>query len=478
MSLEPFSLPDRYRLEGGIASGGMAAVYAAHDTVLNRPVAVKVLADHLNDDPMARRRFEREGRAAAGLSSHPGVVTIFDVGEYRGRAFMVMERREGGTLADAGRVSRERALGWLRTVAEALDAAHAQGVVHRDIKPANLLLDDQDRVAVADFGIAQLAAETERFTQTGQVLGPASYLAPEQAAGEPATEASDRYSLAVVAYELLSGQRPFTSDNFAAQARAHLEDTPPPAPGLPRGAQEALHRGLAKRPQDRWPTAVAFVDALEEGLGAPTPPPPPVAPTRATVPMAPERRRPWLIPAAIVLLIALIAGIALAASGGNDGKPATQARKTPAPQKHKKAKPTPTATPTAAATEAPATATPAQTTSSSGGDPAALHAQGFSLLGQGDYAGAVDPLRQAVAACHGSGPLDPCGYAYYNYGLALNRSGDPNDAIPVLESRLKIWGDNSSGDVQRELDSARANAGEAPAKSKPEPPGKAKGHKK
>src|SRR3954471_15479698 len=113
-------LPERYRLEGGIAAGGMAAVYHAHDTLLNRPVAVKVLADHLNDDPVARRRFEREARAAAGLSSHPGVVTIFDVGEHRGRAFLVMERLDGGTVADAGRVSSGRALGWLHTIAEAL----------------------------------------------------------------------------------------------------------------------------------------------------------------------------------------------------------------------------------------------------------------------------------------------------------------------------------------------------------------------
>src|SRR3954468_15405140 len=121
--MEPFALPERYRLERGIAAGGMAAVYAAHDTVLDRPVAVKVLAEHLNEDDTARRRFEREARAAAALSSHPAVVTIFDVGEHAGRSFIVMERRTGGTIGDqvvAGAVSPQRAVRWLLDTADAL----------------------------------------------------------------------------------------------------------------------------------------------------------------------------------------------------------------------------------------------------------------------------------------------------------------------------------------------------------------------
>src|SRR4051794_10953893 len=205
----PPGLPDRYRLDGLIATGGQAAVYAAHDKALDRPVAVKVLAEHLTSNDDARRRFEREARAAAALSNHPAVVTIYDVGEHDGRSFIVMERRMAGSLADArrkGPIARERALRWLSEIAEALDAAHARGIVHRDIKPANLLLDEHDHVAIADFGIASLAHDLDRVTHTGEVLGTGAYLAPEQAAGEPAGPEADRYALAVVAYELLTGE--------------------------------------------------------------------------------------------------------------------------------------------------------------------------------------------------------------------------------------------------------------------------------
>ena len=173
------TLPDRYRIVRHIANGGMAGVWEATDELLGRSVAVKVLASHLAEDDRARKRFEREARAAAGLSSHPNVVTIYDVGEYDGRVFMVMELMPGGTVADrlrAGRtIADETALRWLREAAAALDAAHGQGVVHRDIKPGNLLLDDRDRLAIADFGIARLALE-DQLTATGQVLGTASYI--------------------------------------------------------------------------------------------------------------------------------------------------------------------------------------------------------------------------------------------------------------------------------------------------------------
>ena len=184
------SLPNRYRVVRHIASGGMAGVWEAEDQILGRSVAVKVLARHLAEDDRARQRFQREARAAAAVSNHPNVVTIYDVGEHDGRTFMVMELLTGGTVADklrAGdRISPRTAMRWLRDAASALDAAHAADVVHRDVKPANMLLDDGGRLAIADFGIARLALE-DQLTATGTVLGTAAYISPEQAVGDPAT---------------------------------------------------------------------------------------------------------------------------------------------------------------------------------------------------------------------------------------------------------------------------------------------------
>src|SRR3954463_1717488 len=274
VSTARISLPDRYRVLRHLANGGMAAVWEAHDELLDRSVAVKVLASHLSEDDRARRRFEREARAAAGLSSHPNVVTIYDVGEYDDRVFMVMELMRGGSVADrlrSGRpIPRETVLDWLHEAAAALDTAHEANIVHRDIKPANLLLDERDRLAIADFGIARIAQE-DQLTQTGQVLGTASYISPEQAMGELANAASDRYSLAVVAYPLPAGARAVQGEHFAAQARAHVEDEPeaPSArnPNLPPAVDAVLLRGLAKDPGERWTSAAQLVTRLDAALG-------------------------------------------------------------------------------------------------------------------------------------------------------------------------------------------------------------------
>src|SRR3954469_12008309 len=204
------SLPDRYRVTRHVANGGMGAVYAAEDELLGRTVAIKVLAAHLAEDPVNRQRFQREARAAARLSNHPHVVTVYDVGEHDGRPFLVMELMECGSVAHrlrSGRVDRGLALDWLAGAAAALDFGHEHGIVHRDVKPPNLLLDGNDRVHVADFGIARIATE-ETLTSTDQGLGTAAYLSPEQVLGRPATAASDLYSLAVVAFELLTTRPP------------------------------------------------------------------------------------------------------------------------------------------------------------------------------------------------------------------------------------------------------------------------------
>jgi len=299
------SLPPRYRVVRHIANGGMASVWAAEDELLGRLVAVKLLSRAYDADERARTRFLREARAAAKLGDCRHVVTVYDIGEHDDRAFIVMEHFAGGTLADRLRggppIPRPLALRWLREAAVALDCAHEHDVVHRDVKPANLLLDGRGRLAVGDFGIATVASEAP-VTVTGQVLGTAAYISPEQARGRPATAASDRYALAVVAYELLTGRRPFTARHPAAQARAHVEATVPDASAatdLPAAVDAVLQAGLAKEPEARPPTAGAFVERLDDALGAAgRPVEPPTAATRRFTPVepapapAPRRREP------------------------------------------------------------------------------------------------------------------------------------------------------------------------------------------
>jgi serine/threonine-protein kinase len=273
--LERMQLPERYQLVRRIATGGMASVWCAEDQVLGRRVAVKLLSDPYAHDATAVRRFQREARVAARLSGHRHVVTIYDVGRTAdGRPFIVMEYLPGGTVADAlrvGEVGRDQAVRWISEAASALDYAHGRGVIHRDIKPGNLLLDCDRVLHVADFGIARIGTD-DTITRSDQVFGTAGYLSPERVVGRPATEASDRYSLAVAAFELLVGERPFTAEPFAVQARQHLEEPPPRASAhnrdLPRSVDGVLARGMAKAPEDRWPTACAFAEALEGALQA------------------------------------------------------------------------------------------------------------------------------------------------------------------------------------------------------------------
>ncbi len=267
-------LPDRYADVERIGHGGMGDILRAQDTALGRIVAVKVLAERYAADESIRARFTREALAAARLSAAPNTVTIFDVGEAEGgRPYIVMEYVGGGSLADrlAGERTQSpaRALAWLEGAARALDAAHAHGIVHRDVKPGNLLLDEQDEIKVADFGIAS-ATGLDSLTQAGTVLGTAGYLAPEQARGERATAASDRYALGVVAYELLSGRRPFERESPTAEAAAHANDEPPRissvAPALPAALDRVFARALAKDPNARYDSCAELVEAVRAGL--------------------------------------------------------------------------------------------------------------------------------------------------------------------------------------------------------------------
>ena len=231
----------------------MGEIYEACDATLGRDVAVKVLAEHYAHDAALRARFTREALAAARLSSEPHTVTIFDVGEWNGGPYIVMELRAGGTVADrrdARGVAAGESLRWLEQAGAALDAAHARGVVHRDVKPANLLLTAEGEVRVADFGIAS-AAGLASLTETGSVLGTFGYLAPEQAAGATAGPAADRYALAVVAYELLAGRRPFEHDTGAARgARGRRASRCRRSPSCGPACRRALDAGVRARARD------------------------------------------------------------------------------------------------------------------------------------------------------------------------------------------------------------------------------------
>jgi serine/threonine-protein kinase len=476
------SLPERFEILTHVANGGMASVWSAEDRVLGRTVAVKLLAEQFVGDQRAKVRFMREARAAAALSSHPHVVTIFDVGEHDGRPYIVMEHLSGGSVADAvsgGRAAPpRRALTWLRAAAGALDAAHERGVVHRDVKPGNLLLDERGRLAVVDFGIARVAL-AEELTVTGQVLGTASYMAPEQVRGEPATAASDVYSLGVVAHRLLTGRRPFAAVNFAAQARAHVEEDPPPAsasnPELPAAVDGVLRRALAKDPAERWPSATAFVDALEGALGRGEP----TAATRAIASVPPWRvRRPRRRGLALIALVgAILAAVAIALMSGGGGERRAASPTPAAPTGAHKAPPHRAAAPKATSAPPPTASAPTSTAAAAparADDPAALNDRGFALMQAGRYGDAIATLQRAVDGACGPGAGLTCAYALYNLGHSLRLAGRPGEAVPILERRLQFQ--NQRGVVQGELDLARRAAGIAPAPS-PVPKGKpGKGH--
>jgi tetratricopeptide (TPR) repeat protein len=417
MSSPEAFLPPRYRRPTRIGYGGMGEIFRAEDEELGRTVAIKVLAERYARDESLRARFTREALAAARLSGEQGTVTIFDVGEWQGRPFIVMEFLGGGSLEErlrGGAPPVDDVLTWIDQAAAALDAAHRRGVVHRDVKPGNLLLDQDGDVRVADFGIAS-ATGLHSLTLTGTVLGTAGYLAPEQARGERATPASDRYALAVVAYELLTGRRPFESDSPTAEAAAHMQaEVPSISPQL----DPVFRRALAKDPRDRFETASDFAAALREALegGAAT--------TRV---LPAERRSVWPLVAAVVAA-ALLAGAGLAALfTGGDGQP--QAGQTTSARTTAANPPPPAPPPPPQPPPPPPRRLSAQ----------ALTDQATALLQSGDAAGAERLARQAVAALLGSGVVYEA-YAEYDLGAALAQLGQCDEALQHLEQSRELQG--------------------------------------
>lgn len=313
-------IDDRYSYIDSLGAGGMARVVLAHDPVLDREVAIKVLREQYAEDPQFVERFRREAQSAAALA-HPNIVSIYDSGRSSdGAYYIAMEHVPGGTLKQRlereGRLSVVEAAAIGGQIADALDAAHRYGVVHRDIKPQNVLLTGKGEARVADFGIAR-AASVVAGSGTSLVLGTASYMSPEQAAGETLGPRSDLYSLGVVLYELLTGRLPFEAETPVALAFKQVYEEPvPPAevePSVSEGMNALVMKLLAKNPADRYESAAEVSGELERIRDGQAPvdaePPIPAAATLPTAGGVPRRRQRF--PLALLGVVATLALVAL-----------------------------------------------------------------------------------------------------------------------------------------------------------------------
>jgi hypothetical protein len=455
------ALPSRYATPEPIASGGMGEVYRATDETLGRTVAVKVLSGRWASHDEFHARFLREARTAANLSGEPHVISIYDVSETReGLPFIVMEYATRGTVGDRlqrGAVPPEQALRWLEQAARALDSAHARGVVHRDVKPANLLIADDETIRVSDFGIAR-AADQDTLTAVGSVLGSVGYMAPEQARGEPTSPASDRYALACVAFELLTGRRPFERESPAAEAVAHERAAPQSVhelePALPATLDAVFSRGLAKHPEQRHPTCEALVSDLRAAIATrPS--------TGSTVVAAPgarslhrstryaSRPRGAVILGGVVALLAAGGALAWALDGVGSGSGSATVVLTRTVEGQER---TVVVTETAdgATVERTVTATqsapPARTTTNESGS--TLNDRGFRLLQAGDARGALPVLESAVAALQGSSSITEA-YASYNLAVARFATGRCDGVADLLDRSEEIQGERKEIDRLR-----------------------------
>lgn len=367
----------RYQLSSRVAIGGMGEVWQATDLVIGRTVAIKILKDEYLGDPGFLERFRAEARHAA-LVNHEGIANVFDYGEEEGSAYLVMELVPGEALSailERERVlATDRVLDFVAQTANALQAAHAAGLVHRDIKPGNLLITPDSRVKITDFGIARIADQVP-LTATGQVMGTVQYLSPEQASGHPASPTTDIYSLGIVAYEALAGRRPFTGESQVAIAMAQINETPPELPvTVSEPVRNLVYSCIAKNPADRPASAAHLARAAQAlrrgdvasaaiavpaiigtsslaalagpGYGATQATRVLQAPIE-TAPVEPPKRNPWtwpLIALVSLLAVVLIATIiALVASPGDTPVPSNT---TPSAEPSKSETPEPTQTPT------------------------------------------------------------------------------------------------------------------------------------
>ena len=351
----------RYKLISRIASGGMGEVWQAHDEVILRDVAIKILKPEYLGDPGFLERFRTEARHAA-MVDHEGIANVFDYGEDGGSAFLVMELVPGDSLAKIlerdKRLPDEKVLDIVSQTARALHEAHIAGLVHRDVKPGNLLITPGGQVKITDFGIARVADQVS-LTATGQVMGTVQYLAPEQATGKPATPSTDIYSLGIVAYEALKGSRPFTGETQMAIAMSQINDAPAPLPEDINPAVAALVMScLSKKPQGRPSTALDLAEQAEALMtDAPkrasvtklmTQVTPQVTESTTLLETQPETEQkppiiwPWI---AMIVVMVLVAGsIVVAMVRGPEPTPSPTQSVTPTPTPTVTPTPTPTST--------------------------------------------------------------------------------------------------------------------------------------
>jgi eukaryotic-like serine/threonine-protein kinase len=483
----------------------MASVLLCRDERLGREVAVKRL--HADSPVDVEQRFVREAKLGASLN-HPNLVSVFDTATDEEGVLIVMEYVEGEALARTlkrGPLPPERVASVVRDVGSALDHAHAQGVVHRDVKPGNVLLRRDGVTKLVDLGIAT-AQDHTRLTHSGMVLGTAAYMAPEQLEGGETTPATDIYALAVVAYEALTGERAREGRTPIEIAHRIATDPPPDIrdamPSASPEAADVLKRAMARDPRDRPASAgelaTGLARALDEPPTAPTRAVPPTAATRAApkraaapIPAAapaaakpppptgprragrPRGKRPVGAIALALIFLALAAATVIAAvlsSGDDGGEPQQQADRGQEQQaqngreqrnqseqqqtqtQEQQAEPTPAP----AEEEQPAQEPQEQTGSFDPERGAELNNQAYSMMQGGDYAGAVPILQEAVSLWPEDSQDIEYAYALFNLGQALNRSGNPEAAIPYLQKRLQ-WNDQRET-VKAELKDARKNA--------------------
>src|SRR5467141_499084 len=273
--VDPPWIDERYRIEKEIGRGGMGRVFVAHDRKLGRDVAIKVLASGLHGEE-ALRRFEQEARATCALN-HANILDVHDIGTHEGNPYIVSELLHGITLRErlrGGPLSVPEASGFAFQLAQGLSAAHEKGIVHRDLKPENLFITEEGRLKILDFGVAKLVApmtlgtgETlpspQPHTEDGAILGTVGYMSPEQVRGQPADQRSDVFAFGAIVYEMLAGRSPFEHDTAVETGYAILNDDPPHLPAeVPTALDRLARRCLAKRPEDRFPSAQELVDAL------------------------------------------------------------------------------------------------------------------------------------------------------------------------------------------------------------------------